>query len=108
MIRATNLFSGGQDKLFSILFNLALSDVILERGTVFGFQVMDEVTDGLDKHNSNLIVNLIYSLCQKYKKQIFLITHRSDTRDLIQSLGCGKITVTMKNNVSTLNCEYSR
>jgi DNA repair exonuclease SbcCD ATPase subunit len=97
-----SLFSGGESRLFSIIFNLVMTDTVLKNGKFFNFRIYDEVFDDLDTENKILCVDLLRKLAEKNKEQIFVITHDQFSKDLIAARESGRITVIKQNNVSTV------
>ena len=100
--RAIETFSGGEKKLLTVLFNLALGEIVSDRKIGFDFLILDEVTDTLDELHSQRVIDMLIGIAKNKKKKLFLITHQGGTRDLLESFGVQKIVVEKKNGVSKI------
>jgi len=100
--RDISLFSGGESRLFSIIFNLVLSDIILKNGKLFEFRIFDEVVDDLDQENTILCLELLRKLAVRNNEQIYVITHSQFAKDVLSANLSGKITVIKQNNKSVV------
>lgn len=100
--RPVSTYSGGEKKLLTILFNLALAEIVARRKVGFDFMILDEVTDMLDGIHSELIVDLLSKIASQRQKKIYVITHRDDVRDLLESMSAQKIVITKTKEGSTI------
>lgn len=93
-------FSGSELKLFSIICNLVLSDIILSSGIDIKFKIFDEVVDNLDTFNTVICINLLKDIAIRNNEQILAITHSHFAKDILESSCVGKITCNHKNGVT--------
>ena len=98
-----SLRSGGEEKLPSNLFNLALSDFILDQGKQVNFMVFDEATDNLDEDDSTIFIDLIQELVLEKRKIFFVITHNQYIENLVDAVASARINVVKKNGVSEVS-----
>ncbi|KYK29016.1 MAG: hypothetical protein AYK23_05335 [Candidatus Proteinoplasmatales archaeon SG8-5] len=77
-------FSGGESDLANLCLRLAISEVIAEKhgSAGFGFIVLDEVFGSQDDNRKRLLLSTLNGLSNRFK-QIFLITHVEDVKELM-------------------------
>jgi exonuclease SbcC len=77
-------FSGGESDLANLCLRLAISEVIAEKsGTAgFNFIVLDEVFGSQDDKRKRALLSTLSGLSNRFK-QIFLITHVEDVKELM-------------------------
>lgn len=77
-------FSGGESDLANLCLRLAISEVIAEKaGTAgFNFIVLDEIFGSQDDKRKRLLLSTLSGLSNRFK-QIFLITHVEDVKELM-------------------------
>lgn len=100
--RPITTYSGGEKKLFTVLFNLALGEIIADRKIGFDFLVLDEAFDELDTLRSQQLVEMLVQLAIDNKKKFFVMTHRSDIKEFLDSHGVQKIVVEKRNGISVI------
>lgn len=77
-------FSGGESDLANLCLRLAISEVIAERHGTSGFDmiVLDEIFGSQDSDRKRLLLSTLSALGNRFK-QIFLITHVEDVKELM-------------------------
>jgi exonuclease SbcC len=77
-------FSGGESDLANLCLRLAISEVIAEKSgtTGFNFIVLDEIFGSQDSERKRALLSTLGGLSNRFK-QIFLITHIEDVRELM-------------------------
>ncbi len=101
--RPISTYSGGEKKLFTILFNLALGEIVVSRRKGgFSFMVLDEITDSLDTLHKEQVIDLLQSLALRRNKTLFIITHDDVTKDLLTSVGVDRILVENRKGISVI------
>jgi exonuclease SbcC len=77
-------FSGGESDLANLCLRLAISEVISEKhgSAGFGFIVLDEVFGSQDDDRKRMLLSTLNGLSNRFK-QIFLITHVEDVKELM-------------------------
>jgi exonuclease SbcC len=94
-------FSGGEGDLANLCLRLAISEVIAEKhGTTgFNFIVLDEIFGSQDSSRRRILLSTLGGLSNRFK-QIFLITHVEDVRELM-----GNVIQISENNDSSSSAE---
>ena len=94
---ALSRFSGGETDLANLCLRLAISRVIADKaGSAVNFLILDEIFGSQDQVRKRGIMNAFEQLSKQFK-QIFLITHIEDVKDLMSNV----ITVTEKEDGSS-------
>ncbi len=94
---ALSRFSGGETDLANLCLRLAISRVIADKaGSAVNFLILDEIFGSQDQVRKRGIMNAFEQLSKQFK-QIFLITHIDDVKDLMSNA----ITVTEKEDGSS-------
>jgi len=76
-------FSGGESDLANLCLRLAISRVIAERsGSAVNFLILDEIFGSQDQGRKRNILEAFSQLSKQFK-QIILITHIEDVKDLV-------------------------
>ncbi len=83
-IHSIDRFSGGEKDLANLCLRLAISQVIAERAGSGGmdFIILDEIFGSQDLSRRNNIFSALAGLSNRFK-QIFLITHVEDVKDML-------------------------
>ncbi len=82
---ALSRFSGGETDLANLCLRLAISRVIADKaGSSVNFLILDEIFGSQDQVRKRSIMNAFEQLSKQFK-QIFLITHIEDVKDLMSS-----------------------
>ena len=82
---ALSRFSGGETDLANLCLRLAISRVIADKaGSAVNFLILDEIFGSQDQVRKRGIMNAFEQLSKQFK-QIFLITHIEDVKDLMSS-----------------------
>ncbi len=94
-------FSGGESDLANLCLRLAISEVIAEKhGTTgFNFIVLDEIFGSQDSSRKRSLLSTLGGLSNRFK-QIFLITHVEDVRELM-----GNVIQISENNDGSSSAE---
>jgi exonuclease SbcC len=79
-------FSGGESDLANLCLRLAISKVIADRsGSSLNFLILDEIFGSQDAVRKRNILNAFNQLSKQFR-QILLITHIEDVKDLMSSV----------------------
>ncbi len=82
---ALSRFSGGETDLANLCLRLAISRVIADQaGSAVNFLILDEIFGSQDQVRKRGIMNAFEQLSKQFK-QIFLITHIEDVKDLMSN-----------------------
>jgi exonuclease SbcC len=82
---ALSRFSGGETDLANLCLRLAISRVIADKaGSAVNFLILDEIFGSQDQVRKRGIMNAFEQLSKQFK-QIFLITHIEDVKDLMSN-----------------------
>ncbi len=82
---ALSRFSGGESDLANLCLRLAISRVIADKaGSAVNFLILDEIFGSQDQVRKRGIMNAFEQLSKQFK-QIFLITHIEDVKDLMSN-----------------------
>jgi exonuclease SbcC len=82
---ALSRFSGGETDLANLCLRLAISRVIADKaGSAVNFLILDEIFGSQDQARKRGIMNAFEQLSKQFK-QIFLITHIEDVKDLMSN-----------------------
>jgi exonuclease SbcC len=82
---ALSRFSGGETDLANLCLRLAISRVIADKaGSAVNFLILDEIFGSQDQVRKRGIMNAFEQLSKQFK-QIFLITHIEDIKDLMSN-----------------------
>ncbi|MDU9693671.1 SMC family ATPase [Priestia aryabhattai] len=78
-----HLFSGGEQKLIALCMRLAISRILTSQGEHknFDYLALDEVLGSMDEGRQETIIDALRKLTGVFK-QIFMITHNSNIKDL--------------------------
>ncbi len=83
---ALSRFSGGETDLANLCLRLAISRVIADKaGSAVNFLILDEIFGSQDQVRKRGIMNAFEQLSKQFK-QIFLITHIEDVKDLMSNV----------------------
>lgn len=96
--------SGGEQKLLSIVFNLAVVSVLV--GKNMNCLFYDEILSQIDETNSLNITGILNGLAKQMGLSIYLITNQKHLVEQSTDNVCGKIVVSMnRRGVSTIKQE---
>lgn len=80
-----NEFSAGERRIFEVIFQIALYRLFKTfSNQSINFLAFDEVFDALDKHNSEIVVDII-DLLKDENKTIFVISHKQYIQELFEN-----------------------
>ena len=87
VLHSLDRFSGGEADLANLGLRLAISRVIAERtgASPVNFIILDEVFGSLDPHRKRSVMTALSGLSSQFR-QVMLITHVEDVRDLMGSV----------------------
>ena len=87
VMHSLDRFSGGEADLANLGLRLAISRVIAERtgASPVNFIILDEVFGSLDPHRKRSVMTALSGLSSQFR-QVMLITHVEDVRDLMGSV----------------------
>ncbi len=84
--RPFEYFSGGEGDLANLCLRLAISQIIAQRsGMDFQFIALDEIFGSQDRERKKNVLKALSELSKNFR-QILLITHVEEVKDLIENV----------------------